>query len=74
MARKAGVGPAPLAKRSIDARRLGDAIRELVSRPEYATAAAQLQQALAKEDGVEATVAFVARHLERPKETFWTGV
>jgi sterol 3beta-glucosyltransferase len=72
MAARAGVGPRPLPKRSIDANRLGDMIERLVGDESYARAAERMQAALAREDGAGAAAEVIAGHLARASHTFWT--
>jgi UDP:flavonoid glycosyltransferase YjiC (YdhE family) len=56
-----GVGPAPVPFTRLNAERLGEAIREVVSRPSYRDRAAALGRVLATEDGAAPVVAAVDR-------------
>lgn len=56
-----GVGPPPVPFRRLTAERLGDALRQAVSRPDHAARAGDLARLLATEDGAAPVVAAVDR-------------
>jgi sterol 3beta-glucosyltransferase len=72
MAAQRGACPKPLARRTIDASRLAEAIRTVLASDRYAAAAVRMQEALAAENGVANAVEQIEKHLDRPRASFWT--
>jgi sterol 3beta-glucosyltransferase len=59
---QAGAGPAPIARRGLDARTLADGIARTLGDPRYQLGANRIAESLSREDGVANAVAAFARH------------
>jgi sterol 3beta-glucosyltransferase len=64
-----GVGPAPVPRRLLDAKRLAGAIAQAVSDPDMRERAAELGRRLRQEDGVATAVAHINRFMAAPLST-----
>jgi UDP:flavonoid glycosyltransferase YjiC (YdhE family) len=61
-----GVGPAPIPRKQLNGKRLGDAIAQAVSDASMRDRARELGQKIQAEDGIANAVAFVERYSKRP--------
>jgi sterol 3beta-glucosyltransferase len=74
MAASLGVGPRPMKKRGLDAKRLASAIEALLSTPSYAEAAARVAEHLAGEDGVAKAADAIVDAIARARDDPWPEV